>query len=67
MTALNYRETELHPEGVSDIKPFINKYNWDGIKYLSKIDDWKTLEKNNSTIALNVLCIKECKYVQIIF
>ena len=24
--ALNYGESELHPEAVSNIKPFINKY-----------------------------------------
>ena len=27
--------------------------------YISKIDDWKTFEKNNSAIALNILYIKE--------
>ena len=27
--ALNYEETVLHPE---NIKPFINKYDWEGIK-----------------------------------
>ena len=25
--ALNYEEIESHPEGVSNIKPFINKHN----------------------------------------
>ena len=44
---------------VSNIKPFINKYNWDRIKYPSKIDDKKTFEKSNPTIALDVLHIKE--------
>ena len=34
-------------------KPFINKYNWEGIIYQSERDDWKILEKNNITIALN--------------
>ena len=29
------------------------------ISYLSKIDDWKTFEKNNLTITLTILCIKE--------
>ena len=37
------------------IKPFINKHNWKKINYPSKIDDWKKLEKNNPTIALNIL------------
>ena len=45
--ALNYEEIESHPERVSNIKTFIN--------YPSKIDDWRTFEKNNPTIALNVL------------
>ena len=57
--ALNYEETESHPERVSNIKPFINKYNWKGINYPSKIDNWKTFEKNNQTVALNILYIKE--------
>ena len=57
--ALNYGETESHLERVSNIKPIINKYNWKGINYPSKIDDWKMFEKNNPTIALNILCIKE--------
>ena len=57
--ALNYEEIESHPERVSNIKPFINKYNWEGINYPSKIDDWKTFQKNNITIALNILYIKE--------
>ena len=57
--ALNYEEIESHPERVSNIKPFINKCNSKGIYYPSKIDGWKTFEKNNPTIALNILHIKE--------
>ena len=30
-----------------------------GINHPSKTDDWKTFEKNNPTIALNILYIKE--------
>ena len=64
--ALNYEETESHPDRVLNVKPFINKYNWKGINYPSKTDDWKTFEKNNPTIALNTLYIKKKKYVQLI-
>ena len=39
----------------------INKYSWKEIDYSSEIDDWKTFEKNNSTIAVNILYIKETK------
>ena len=45
------------------IKPFINKYKWEGINFPSEKDDWKTFEKNNVTIYLNVLyAIKEKIY-----
>ena len=56
--ALNYREIKWNPGGVSNPKPFINKYNWKGINYPSKIDDWKMFEKNNPTSPLNILYIK---------
>ena len=49
------------PERVLIIKPFINKYNWKGINYPSKIDDQKTFKKNNPTIALNIFYSKEKK------
>ena len=31
--ALNHKEIGLHSERVSNIKPFINKYNRDEIRY----------------------------------
>ena len=37
----------------------MNKHNWERINYPSKIDDWKTFEKNNPTITLNILYTKE--------
>ena len=40
------------------MKLFINKYNWKGINFPSEKDDWKKVEKNNVTIALNVLHAK---------
>ena len=50
---------KLNPERVSNIKPFINRYNWKGINYPLKINDWKMFEKHHLTIALNNLYIKE--------
>ena len=46
-----------NPERVSNIKLFTNKYK--GINYPLKIDDWKAFEKNNPTINLDILYIKE--------
>ena len=45
-------------EEIKKIKPFINKYNWEGINFPSEKDDWKKYESNNVTIALNVLHTK---------
>ena len=65
-TALNYEEIESHPERVSNIRPFINKYNWKRINYPSKIDDWKRLRKIIQQLLL-IFCIsKKKKYVQLI-
>ena len=64
--SLNYEEIKWTPERISNIKQFINKYKWKGINYPSKIDDWKTFEKNNQIIGLNVLYIKEMKYIYLI-
>ena len=65
--ALNFEETESRPERVSNIKPCINEYNWEGINYPSKLDDWKTFEKNNPTIALNILYTREKKDLSSIY
>ena len=46
---------------IAKIKPFINKYNWEEINIASEKDDWKKLEKDNLTIALNVLYAKKGK------
>ena len=48
-------------QGITKVKPFINKYNWEGINFPSEKDDWKKFEKNNVTIALNVLYAKKEK------
>ena len=59
MVALNYGEMESLPERFSNINSFKKKYNWKGINDLSKTNDWKTFERNNPVIALNIFNIKE--------
>ena len=55
--ALNHQNIENYPERISNIKPFIDKYNWKGIDFPAGIKDWKKFERNNKTIALNILFI----------
>ena len=39
--ALNHQN---HPERISNIKPFIDQYIWEGIDFPSGIKDWKKFE-----------------------
>ena len=45
---------EHNPERITKIKPFINKYDWNGIDFPSHEEDWNNFELKNKTIALNV-------------
>ena len=53
------KRNEKRSQRTTKIKPFINKYNWKGIKFSSEKDNCKKLEKNNVTIALSVLYAKK--------
>ena len=39
--ALHYVEIGKHAERITKIKPFINKYSWEGINFPSEKDDLK--------------------------
>ena len=55
--ALNHQNIENHPERISNIKPFVDQYNWEGIDFPDGIKDWTKFERNNKIIALNILFI----------
>ena len=55
VVALNYQNIRNHPEKITNIIPFINQYNWEDIDFPAGIKDWKKFEKNNETIAINIL------------
>ena len=68
--ALNYEEIKKNLQRITKIKPFINKYNWEGMPFINKYnweginfqwekDGWKKFEKNNVTNSLNVLYAKK--------
>ena len=56
--ALNYQTIKTNPERISKLKPYINKYNWEGIDFPAGQKDWIKFERNNKTIALNVLYVQ---------
>ena len=54
--ALNIDKINDHPERISKIKPFIEKYNWKDIDFPSTSKDWKKFELNNE-VAFNILYV----------
>ena len=54
--ALNLNSIDNHPERISKIKPFVNKYNWKDINFPAMSKDWKKFESNNE-IALNIFYV----------
>ena len=54
---LNYDKINKNPQRVSNIKPFIDQYNWNDINLPSTSKDWKKFELNNESVALNILYV----------
>ena len=52
--ALDYQTIEKNLERISKLK-HINKYNWKGIDFPAGPKEWINFEKNDKTIALNIL------------
>ena len=42
---LNHEEIKKDKQRITKNRPFIDKYNWEGINYLLEKDDWKKLRK----------------------
>ena len=59
--SLNHQNIENHLERISNIKPFIDNHNQEGTDFPTEIKDWKKFERNNKTIALNILSIPHNK------
>ena len=55
--ALNHEQIKNNPEIISNIKPFIDQYNWNEIDFPSTGKDWKKFKSNNKSIALNILYV----------
>ena len=56
VVALRHMEIKSHPERIQgNHHLFSCDYNWQGIDFPAGIKEWKRFEKNNETIALNIL------------
>ena len=59
---LDHEKIGKHSKRLRKFKHFISKYNWKGINFPGEKVDWKKIEKNNLTIAPNVLYAKKYIY-----
>ena len=57
------KKIKKDPQRIKKMKRFTQTYNQEGINYAAGKDDQKKLEKNNQTIALNVLYGKKRKLI----
>ena len=57
IVALNHQNIENHPLRITNIGIFTDLHNWEGIEFPAEINDWKRYERNNKTIALNILFV----------
>ena len=55
--ALNHEQIKSHPERISNIKSFIDQYNWKERNFPTSSNLWKKFESNNASIALNILYV----------
>ena len=53
-----HQQIKKNPERISKIKPLINNLDWDNINFPLQEQDYKTLEMNNKSVDLNILCIQ---------
>ena len=59
--SLDYRRIKKYPQRISKLKPYINQYNWEDIKFSSDKEDYKKFEQNNNEIAINLLFVPHNK------
>ena len=59
--SLDYQKIKKDPQKISKLKPYINQYNWKGIKFPSDKEDWKKFEQNNKETTLNILFVPHIK------
>ena len=60
VVALHHKEIKNHPERIQDIHHYFScGYSWWGLDFPAEIKEWKRFEKNNETIALNILQVPQ--------
>ena len=56
-----------NPQIITEIKPFIDKNNWEGINYPSEKDDQKKFNKKSQQLFLMFCVLKKKMYILLMF
>ena len=57
LVAENWEKIDNHPERISNLKIFFRNCNWKNIDFPATSKNWKKLEQDSKTIALNILFV----------
>ena len=59
IAALHHEDISNHPERITQLKPYVERYNWEGLEFPMDYKKISKFEKNNHGVAVNVLFVKE--------
>ena len=61
VASIHNNEIDHNLNRIINLKPFINKYNWNSINFSTEQKDWDRFERNNKDVALNILSAHSTK------
>ena len=61
IAALHYEEISDHPESIRKLRPFAERYDWEGLEFPLALNKISKFEKRNPDIAVNVLFVSKKK------
>ena len=59
MAALHHKDVDVHPERVTKLQLFAERYIWEGLEFPMALNKIGKFEKNNPEIAVNVLFVRK--------
>ena len=59
IAALHYEEISDHSERISKLRPFAERYDWEGLEFPMALNEISKFEKRNPEIAVNVLFVNK--------
>ncbi|WP_215898195.1 hypothetical protein, partial [Acinetobacter baumannii] len=64
IASLHHVEIDKDVQRISKLKPYVGRYNWSGIEFLTPKNHWVKFERQNPGVALNVLYVSGEKEVK---